>query len=48
MGKYHRCCRREYFTALDQTADGGYIIGGYSHSNANGDKTEDLIGDHDY
>ncbi|MBK7035654.1 MAG: T9SS type A sorting domain-containing protein [Bacteroidetes bacterium] len=38
----------EYFTALDQTADGGYIIGGYSHSNANGDKTEDLIGDHDY
>jgi len=31
-----------------QTQDGGYLLGGYSRSNANGDKTEDSQGDYDY
>lgn len=31
-----------------QTADGGYIIGGYSKSNISGDKTENSQGDEDY
>lgn len=29
--------------SLQQTSDGGYILGGYSNSNASGDKTEDNI-----
>lgn len=32
---------------LHATPDGGYIIGGYSRSNASGDKSEDQIGDFD-
>ncbi len=32
----------DVLTALDTTTDGGYILGGYSKSEANGDKTEDL------
>ncbi|MFI5219656.1 MAG: T9SS type A sorting domain-containing protein [Bacteroidia bacterium] len=31
-----------------QTADGGYILGGYSESDISGDKTEDSNGDNDY
>ncbi|QNJ97149.1 T9SS type A sorting domain-containing protein [Constantimarinum furrinae] len=31
-----------------QTADGGYLIGGYSKSNISGDKTENSQGDFDY
>lgn len=38
----------DYFRALDQTSDGGFIIGGYSHSNSSCDKTENLIGDYDF
>src|SRR5262249_54480464 len=34
--------------ALRQTADGGYILGGYSYSGIGGDKTEESRGDVDY
>ncbi|MFI5172856.1 MAG: T9SS type A sorting domain-containing protein [Chitinophagales bacterium] len=34
--------------ALHQTADGGYIAGGYSRSNISGDKTENHLGIADY
>ena len=34
----------DYFGSLQQTFDGGYIIGGYSSSHISGDKTEDHIG----
>ncbi len=34
--------------SLQQTADGGYILGGYSRSNISGDKTEDSRGFSDY
>ena len=33
---------------VQQTADGGYILGGYSDSNISGDKTEDNMGGYDY
>ncbi len=33
---------------VHQTADGGYIVGGYSNSHANGDKSETLLGKEDY
>ena len=35
-------------TTIDQTLDGGYIIGGFSNSNISGDKTEDSRGSYDY
>jgi hypothetical protein len=38
----------DYLSSLQQTADGGYILGGYSVSNISGDKTEDRIGFTDY
>ncbi len=31
-----------------KTADGGYLLGGTSHSDSDGNKTEDHIGSHDY
>ena len=34
--------------SVQQTSDGGYIIGGYSNSNISGHKTEDSKGDNDY
>jgi hypothetical protein len=34
--------------AIQQTMDGGYILGGFSQSNISGDKTEDSKGDYDY
>lgn len=34
--------------SLQQTNDGGYILGGYSDSNMNGDKTENGLGGEDY
>ncbi|MFI5171179.1 MAG: MopE-related protein, partial [Chitinophagales bacterium] len=34
--------------SIQQTIDGGYILGGYSDSGISGDKTEAAIGYHDY
>jgi hypothetical protein len=34
--------------AVEQTTDGGYILGGYSYSNISGDKTENSRGGDDY
>jgi hypothetical protein len=34
--------------SIQQTADSGYILGGYSQSNANGDKTQNSRGWYDY
>src|SRR5687767_8525390 len=34
--------------ALQQTSDGGYILGGYSQSGLNGDKSENVRGSWDY
>ena len=34
--------------SIQQTTDGGYILGGYSRSSISGDKTENCMGDHDY
>jgi hypothetical protein len=33
---------------VEQTSDGGYIVGGYSYSNISGDKTENCLGSEDY
>lgn len=38
----------DYLTSSRQTADGGYIFGGYSNSGINGNKTEDKVGLYDY
>ncbi|HYK44939.1 MAG TPA: hypothetical protein VEV83_07215, partial [Parafilimonas sp.] len=38
----------EYFSALQQTKDGGYILGGFSYSGIGGDKTEESRGSNDY
>src|SRR5204863_448998 len=38
----------EYLRALQQTADGGYILGGYSSSGISGDKTQASQGGLDY
>lgn len=38
----------DYIYAVEQTWDGGYIIGGYSQSGITGDKTEALIGASDF
>ncbi len=35
-------------TSLQQTSDGGYILGGHSSSDISGDKTENSIGQNDY
>ncbi|MFN8153760.1 MAG: T9SS type A sorting domain-containing protein [Bacteroidia bacterium] len=34
--------------SIEQTSDGGYILGGFSNSNISGDKTEDSQGGYDY
>jgi hypothetical protein len=34
--------------SIQQTLDGGYILGAYSQSNISGDKTENCLGDNDY
>lgn len=36
------------FRNMIQTADGGYLLGGYSKSNISGDKTQNSFGDYDY
>ncbi|MGN6299383.1 MAG: hypothetical protein ACTHM7_21495 [Ginsengibacter sp.] len=38
----------DYLRSLQQAADGGYILGGYSSSNASGDKSENSRGYDDY
>ena len=38
----------DFSTCMDKTADGGYLIGGYSKSNADGDKSEPCQGNWDY
>jgi hypothetical protein len=38
----------DFFSALQQTADGGYILGGATTSNISGDKTENSQGSYDY
>ncbi|MBI3234967.1 MAG: hypothetical protein HYZ42_13190, partial [Bacteroidetes bacterium] len=38
----------DYFSSLQQTIDGGYILGGYSGSDSTGDKTQKSFGLHDY
>jgi len=38
----------EFLNTIEQTSDGGYIMGGYSDSNISGDKTENNIGGDDY
>lgn len=38
----------DWLTALQQTSDGGYILGGFSDSEISGEKTQDSQGDFDY
>src|SRR4030095_12071626 len=38
----------DFLLSLQQTADGGYILGGYSNSGIGGDKTEEGLGLQDY
>ena len=38
----------DFLSSIDQTADGGYILGGYSKSDVSGDKTENSLGDNDF
>ena len=38
----------DWLTDLHQTTDGGYILGGWSWSQASGDKTQNTQGDNDY
>jgi hypothetical protein len=38
----------DHFWSIEQTSDGGYILGGHSKSNISSDKTENCIGDYDY
>jgi hypothetical protein len=38
----------DYLYSIQQTSDGGYILGGYSESNISGNKTENMIGNGDY
>ncbi|MEO6166762.1 MAG: T9SS type A sorting domain-containing protein [Chitinophagales bacterium] len=38
----------DYLAAIEQTSDGGYILGGFSSSGISGDKTEASLGGDDY
>jgi hypothetical protein len=38
----------DFLSSLQQTADGGYILGGYSDSGISGDKTQESQGGYDY
>jgi hypothetical protein len=35
----------DFLTAMQQTSDGGYVLGGYSYSDRGGDKSQDTQGD---
>ncbi|MBK6640832.1 MAG: hypothetical protein IPG39_06100 [Bacteroidetes bacterium] len=48
MAKYYWGSGNDGIHSLQQTADGGFILGGYSDSNISGDKTENSNGDDDY
>ena len=39
---------KEYLKSIEETSDGGMIIGGYSNSNISGDKSENSRGANDY
>lgn len=39
---------RDGLTSMQQTSDGGYILGGYSNSRSSGEKTENSRGGYDY
>src|SRR4030095_11047550 len=38
----------DVLTSLQQTSDGGYVLGGYSFSNISGEKTQNSKGSADY
>ncbi|MBL7916578.1 MAG: T9SS type A sorting domain-containing protein [Bacteroidia bacterium] len=38
----------DYLQTVEQTVDGGYMLGGYSNSNISGNKTENTNGSNDY
>ncbi|HUM47549.1 MAG TPA: PKD domain-containing protein, partial [Chitinophagales bacterium] len=38
----------DYLTSVCATSDGGYLLGGYSESGANGDKSQSSWGDNDF
>tara|TARA_R110002049_G_scaffold679_9_gene4020 strand:- start:4699 stop:6282 length:1584 start_codon:yes stop_codon:yes gene_type:complete len=38
----------EIVNSIEKTADGGFILGGFSNSNISGDKTEDARGSYDF
>ena len=38
----------DILTSMEQTKDNGYILGGYSYSNAEFEKSEDFLGNDDY
>jgi hypothetical protein len=38
----------DYFSSIEQTTDGGYILGGHSYSGSSGDKTENNVGIYDF
>ncbi|MBK9320965.1 MAG: hypothetical protein IPM91_20670 [Bacteroidetes bacterium] len=38
----------DYLRSIQQTSDGGFILGGYSASNISGDKAENCLGVFDY
>ena len=48
MAEYIGGSSVDQLSSIRQTADGGYILGGYSFSGASGDKTEASLGDYDY
>ncbi len=40
--------QEDFLKSIQQTMDGGYILGGYSFSNTSGEKTENNRGNYDY